>query len=100
MSGPPRAINITELPVFQFPELNRRNRMESAFRNTWTRLLLAIVVLTLLAGTVWAQGTGEITGLVTDPTGAVVSDATVTLTNTATGEKRTTVTTSGGTYRF
>jgi hypothetical protein len=74
--------------------------MESAFRNTWTRFLLAIVVVTVLAGTVWAQGTGEITGLVTDPTGAVVSDATVTLTNTATGEKRTTVTTSGGTYRF
>src|SRR5258707_8524519 len=74
--------------------------MESTFRNTWTNLLLAIVVLTVLAGTVWAQGTGEMTGLVTDPTGAVVSDATVTLTNTATGEQRNTVTSSGGSYRF
>jgi len=74
--------------------------MESAFRNTWNYFLLAFVVLTLCVGAVWAQGTGEITGLVTDPTGAVISDATVTLTNTATGEKRTTATTSGGTYRF
>src|ERR1700676_2687609 len=74
--------------------------MESAFRNTSTRFLLAVVVLTLLAGSVLAQGTGEITGLVTDPTGAVISGATVTLTNSATGEKRTTVTNSGGAYRF
>lgn len=74
--------------------------MASAFRNTWTRFLLPFVVLALLTGTVWAQGTGEITGLVTDPTGAVVSGVTVTLTNSATGEKRTTVTSSGGSYRF
>src|SRR5262249_36215243 len=45
-------------------------------------------------------GTGELTGLVTDSTGAVVSNATVTLTNSATGEKRTTVTTGAGIYRF
>jgi len=74
--------------------------MESAFRNTWTRFVLAFVVLTLLAGTVWAQGTGEITGLVTDQTGAVIPGATVTLSNSATGEKRTTVTSSAGIYRF
>jgi len=74
--------------------------MESAFRSTWTYFLLTFVVLMLLAGTVWAQGTAEIAGLVTDPSGAVVSGATVTLTNSATGEKRTTVTSSTGNYRF
>lgn len=74
--------------------------MESAFRNTWTRFLLTFVVVALLAGTVWAQGTGEITGLVTDPSNAVISGATVTLANSATGEKRTTVTGSAGIYRF
>ncbi|MBZ5614195.1 MAG: TonB-dependent receptor [Acidobacteriia bacterium] len=74
--------------------------MESAFRNTWTYFLLPLVVLALLTGTVWAQGTAEIAGLVTDPTGAVVSGTTVTLTNSATGEKRTTVTTGTGNYRF
>ena len=54
--------------------------MESAFRNTWTRFLLVFTVLALLTGTVWAQGVAELTGVVTDPTGAVVSGATVTLT--------------------
>src|SRR5512135_1324021 len=75
--------------------------MEYEFRNTMTRFLLVITVLGLLAGTLWAQGgTGELTGLVTDPSGAVVANAQISLTNTATGEKRTTVTTAAGTYRF
>jgi hypothetical protein len=75
--------------------------MESTMSKTMTRFLLVFTVLCLLAGTMWAQGgTGELTGLVTDPSGAVVSNATVTLTNNATGEKRTTVTTAAGIYRF
>lgn len=45
-------------------------------------------------------GSGELTGLVTDPTGAVVSGVEVTLTNSATGEKRTATTTGAGIYRF
>jgi len=75
--------------------------MEYAFRKAMTRFALVFTVLGLLAGTMWAQGgTGELTGLVTDPTGAVIANAQVTLTNTATGETRTTVTTAAGTYRF
>src|SRR5258708_18724238 len=100
MSGPPRAINITELPVFQYPELNRRNRMESAFRNTWTRLLLAFVGLSLSVGAFAQGGAGQLTGLVTEATGAVVSGVEVKLTNTATGEVRTTTTTAAGIYGF
>ena len=73
--------------------------MESGFRCIAIRILLALVVLAL-AGTAFAQGTGEISGVVTDPTGAVVSGVTVTLTNSATGEKRTTTTGSAGVYRF
>jgi len=75
--------------------------MEYEFRNTMTRCLLVFAVLGLLVGTMWGQGgTGELTGLVTDPSGAVVANAQLTLSNTATGEKRTTVTTAAGTYRF
>jgi len=75
--------------------------MEYAFRNTLTRFLLVLGVLALLTGIVWAQGgTGELTGLVTDPSGAVVASSQITLTNTATGDKRTTQTTPAGTYRF
>ena len=75
--------------------------MENAFRNTMTRLLLVLGVLALMTGIVWAQaGTGELTGLVADPSGAVIANAQVTLTNNATGDKRTTTTTPAGVYRF
>jgi hypothetical protein len=74
--------------------------MESAFRNTRTYFLLAFVVLALCAGAFAQGGTGELTGLVTDTTGAVVSGVQVMLSNSATGEVRTTVTTPAGTYRF
>src|SRR6267378_2827769 len=74
--------------------------MESAFRNIWTRLLLAYVVLALCVGTFAQGGAGQLTGLVTDATGAVVSGVEVKLTNTATGEVRTTVTTPAGIYAF
>ena len=74
--------------------------MDYAFRNTLTRFLLVYTVLALLAGTVWAQGSGELTGLVTDPQGAVVSGAEVKLTNPATGTVRTTITSGAGIYHF
>jgi hypothetical protein len=73
--------------------------MESAFRNTWTYFLLAFVVLALCVGA-FAQGSGELTGLVTDSTGAVVAGVGVKLTNSATGEVRDTATTPAGIYSF
>src|SRR5919108_4037487 len=75
--------------------------MDYPFRTTLTRILLVLGVLALSTSVVWAQGgNGELTGLVTDPSGAVVANAQVTLTNSATGDKRTTVTTPAGIYRF
>src|SRR5947208_981517 len=79
----------------------RRESMAYAFRNILSRFVLVLGVLALLTTIVWAQaGTGELTGLVADPSGAVVPNAQVTLTNSATGDKRTTVTTAAGVYRF
>src|SRR3989449_6361543 len=79
----------------------RRESMAYAFRNILSRFVLVLGVLALLTTIVWAQaGTGELTGLVADPSGAVVANAQVTLTNSATGDKRTTVTTPAGVYRF
>ena len=43
---------------------------------------------------------GSITGLVTDPSGAAISDARVTLTNLGTAEKRTQPTGADGLYSF
>ncbi|MGA3103628.1 MAG: TonB-dependent receptor [Terriglobales bacterium] len=74
--------------------------MVSAFRSNWTCFLLAIMVLALSVGAFAQGGIGELTGQVTDTTGAVVSGVEVKLTNTATGEVRTTVTTPSGTYNF
>ena len=63
--------------------------------------LVAAIFALLCVGPAFGQGgAGELTGLVTDPTGAVVSNATVTLTNPATGEKRTAATSGAGIYRF
>jgi hypothetical protein len=47
-----------------------------------------------------SAGTGALTGTLTDPSGAVVPNVTVTLTNNATGQVRTLTTGSDGTYRF
>jgi Carboxypeptidase regulatory-like domain len=68
--------------------------MVSALRCAWIHSLLALVVLSLCVGALAQGGTGELSGLVTDPTGAVVAGATVTLTNPATKEIRTTTTTA------
>ena len=43
---------------------------------------------------------GDFTGTVTDPSGAVVPNATVTLRNNGTGQMRTTISNNNGAYRF
>ena len=75
--------------------------MKYPFRKSLIRTLLTVGVLALLACVAWAQGgTGELTGLVTDSTGAFVANAHVALSNKSTGDKREATTTSAGEYRF
>jgi hypothetical protein len=57
-------------------------------------------MISVLAATGKAQTSGEITGLVTDQSGAAVSGATVTVTNKATGAMRKAATNSEGLYAF
>jgi len=63
---------------------------------------LSILLLFLLAFTSTAQTivTGGLSGTITDPTGAVVPGATLTLTNTSTGDTFTAVSGATGTYSF
>ncbi len=61
--------------------------------------IFAMLVLTSLH-VCYAQDVSGMTGLVTDPSGAALSGATVTLKNTATGQSYTATTNSQGVYRF
>ncbi len=60
---------------------------------------ILLVALLGITGLLWAQAeTGQITGTVTDPTGAVVPNATVKVVSTSTGAERTTTSSSSGDY--
>jgi len=69
-----------------------------------TILLLAVaaVLFAFSASALMAQSstTGGLTGTVTDPSGAVISGATVTVTNLGTGQVRTATTDANGSYKF
>jgi Carboxypeptidase regulatory-like domain len=66
------------------------------------RLLLLLLVAVVMAPSLMAQSltTGDITGTVTDQSGAVTPNVTVTLSNAATGQSRNTTTSATGFYRF
>src|SRR5206468_8445182 len=66
-------------------------------------MLLACVFLVLMvlsSATAWAQFTSGIEGTVSDPTGAVVPGATVTIKNEETGASQTAQTQDSGSFRF
>src|SRR5215471_9285020 len=64
------------------------------------RALLSALVLSLLTASLWAQGApeGRIAGVVHDPTGAVIANAKVTVTNNGTGVKHETKTGGEGAF--
>src|SRR5277367_561037 len=63
---------------------------------------IAAMSLALAAQSLWAQSntTGDLTGAVTDASGAAIVGATVTLENPGTGSKQTSSTGSTGEFRF
>lgn len=63
------------------------------------RSLMLLVLAVFVSGAAFAQ-TGSITGQVVDPAGAVVTNATLTATSTATGLMQTVSTSSAGVYNF
>ena len=62
-------------------------------------LSVSMALCLIGAASAWAQiGTGSVTGIVTDSSGAVVPDAEVTITNVDTNVSRTTTSTNAGDY--
>jgi hypothetical protein len=59
-----------------------------------------MAVLAFFAASATAQSTSLLNGSVTDPTGAAVRDAKITLTDPATGSQRTTTSNAAGLYQF
>jgi hypothetical protein len=68
----------------------------------WKQAAVFFLAMTLLVPSLMAQtaATGALTGTITDPSGAVVPNATVTLRNVDTGQARTVMTVADGTYTF
>jgi Carboxypeptidase regulatory-like domain len=65
------------------------------------KVMLAVAATMLLAATAWSQAIfATLTGVVTDPTGAVVPQAKITLRNAASGDTRNTVADQQGYYTF
>jgi len=64
------------------------------------RAIWVLAVLVFLASMATAQSTSQLNGSVTDPSGASVAGAKITLTDTATGLQRTTTSNPAGLYQF
>ena len=71
------------------------------FRRPWTIALLALLGMVVSAPSMFGQtDQGTITGVVQDPSGAVIGNASVTLANLDTGQEFKTKTDGGGVYVF
>jgi hypothetical protein len=74
--------------------------MRRYVNNANYRLALLPLFLMLACVGVFAQANSNITGIVTDQTGAVISDATITLIDPDTGAEKTTITSATGLYEI
>jgi hypothetical protein len=73
---------------------------EGHMRQARYRFFLLPLFFVLACAGAFAQANSEVTGTITDQTGAVVAGANVTLTDPATGSAHTTVSSSSGLYDF
>src|SRR5690242_20473440 len=66
----------------------------------WLLALAAVLCIVAVPAAAQTASTGSVAGVVSDPSGAVVPGATITLTDQSTGRKVTTTTTDAGRYVF
>jgi hypothetical protein len=78
----------------------RRKEMKGKACSAMKRLSWVVVALYFLLNTAGADVAGRISGMVSDPSGAFVAGATVTLNNVGNGTNQTTTTNDQGQYSF
>ena len=72
---------------------------KSSRRWAWNRFFICSAMLLATALMIWAQAeTGQITGTIADPTGAVVANASVKVVGSANGSQRSTTSNNSGVY--
>src|SRR5579884_3835443 len=69
-------------------------------RSFWSGAVAVVGFMFVALALTWASITGSISGVVTDPSGAVLAGATVVATETQTGVKTTVTTDAKGFYSF
>src|SRR5579859_1828564 len=90
----------TERCSKMFASSKNSNRVSGIFFAALLALFCLFIIIAPKTALAQSSSTGTVSGTVTDNTGAVVPDATVTLTNKATGNSRTATSTSSGQYIF
>ena len=76
------------------------NQFKSQLLRQLTCGTLLVTAITLFGSLSMAQSTSELNGSVSDPSGANVVGATITLTSSATGLERSTTSSASGLYQF
>jgi Carboxypeptidase regulatory-like domain len=66
----------------------------------YSSILFLLTLVVCIPASTQSLISGDVTGIVTDPSGAVLPNATVTLRNTGTGQTQQAATNASGTYRF
>src|SRR5258705_10536409 len=81
--------------------MKRFSSFSTLFSRSIKPIGLAVLLTCLSAVTAFSQATtGSLNGTVTDPSGAVVAGATLTLVNPGTGAERTATSSTEGTFEF
>ena len=87
----PEIVKSSNVPAAQRSSLG-------SFRGVLRLRVLLTATLLIACGSAWAQTTGTLLGVVSDPNGAVIPSATVRVTNTDTGFTANVVSNSEGSY--
>ena len=86
--------------VTELPNMGRPGSGDTSWLKAIRYILPLIAILAFSPFTSYAQSTGEITGIVTDPSGASIPNATVSYTNQGTQDNRTGKSDGAGLYDF